>query len=517
MNENDEKERGISHDKSGTRVFKKACPNGKLTAYLGKRDFIDHGTLCDPVDGVVLIDPEYLREKKYKVFVQIVCAFRYGRDDLDVLGLSFRKDLFSATKQVYPVVEHENQSALTYLQQRLIKKLGSNAHPFYFEIPQNTPSSVTLQPGPNDMVKPCGIDFELKSFMANYPDEKPMKKCCVRLAIRKLSYLPPYPLAPQPNVEVHKEFLMSPAPLHLECSLDREMYYHGEPINVNVQVTNNSNKTIKKIKMAIRQFSDICFFAVGSYKCNVAEIENEAGFPIHPSSTFSKVYTMIPLLINNKDKRGLALDGKLKHEDTNLASSTKYSSNKDIYINVMYKVRVKLIVSLAQDIVIELPFTLTHAKPANSGLTNQSEKQTPQLNVVDVTDEDRHLQKNDGPTIQEENLIDLDDVDIVEPNGYDKITGMKKIDEEPDLSKITNPFLKDMIIAEKQKQNEKEVLLFQKKENDLVTTQNNNVNNRSINYEIKSDNCKSDVKNDEDDDDLTFEKFARIRLMKGQD
>lgn len=40
------------------------------------------------------------------------------------------------------------------------------------------------------------------------------------------------------------------------------------------------------------------------------------------SSTFCKVYTLTPFLANNREKRGLALDGKLKHEDTNLASST---------------------------------------------------------------------------------------------------------------------------------------------------------------------------------------------------
>jgi beta-arrestin len=34
------------------------------------------------------------------------------------------------------------------------------------------------------------------------------------------------------------------------------------------------------------------------------------------------VYTLIPTLDKNREKRGLALDGKLKHEDTNLASST---------------------------------------------------------------------------------------------------------------------------------------------------------------------------------------------------
>uniref|UniRef100_A0A8B9I6W1 Uncharacterized protein n=1 Tax=Anser brachyrhynchus TaxID=132585 RepID=A0A8B9I6W1_9AVES len=31
------------------RVFKKASPNGKLTVYLGKRDFVDHIDVVDPV------------------------------------------------------------------------------------------------------------------------------------------------------------------------------------------------------------------------------------------------------------------------------------------------------------------------------------------------------------------------------------------------------------------------------------------------------------------------------------
>ena len=48
------------------RVFKKSCQNGKLTVYLGRRDFIDHVTDCDPVDGVILIDKEFLHGKQVK-------------------------------------------------------------------------------------------------------------------------------------------------------------------------------------------------------------------------------------------------------------------------------------------------------------------------------------------------------------------------------------------------------------------------------------------------------------------
>lgn len=43
---------------------------------------------------------------------------------------------------------------------------------------------------------------------------------------------------------------------------------------------------------------------------------------VGPGFTMSKVFNVRPLLTNNKNKRGLALDGQLKHEDTNLASST---------------------------------------------------------------------------------------------------------------------------------------------------------------------------------------------------
>lgn len=46
---------------------------------------------------------------------------------------------------------------------------------------------------------------------------------------------------------------------------------------------------------------------------------------VSSSSTSCQVYTLTPTLGTNREKRGLALDGKLKHEDTNLASSTMYA------------------------------------------------------------------------------------------------------------------------------------------------------------------------------------------------
>lgn len=43
---------------------------------------------------------------------------------------------------------------------------------------------------------------------------------------------------------------------------------------------------------------------------------------VNSQTTFEKDYIVTPLLANNKEKYGLALDSRLKDEDTNLASST---------------------------------------------------------------------------------------------------------------------------------------------------------------------------------------------------
>ncbi|XP_076363187.1 arrestin red cell-like [Tachypleus tridentatus] len=381
----------------GTRVFKKSSPNGKITVYLGKRDFVDHMTHVDPIDGVILVDPEYMKGRK--VFGHVLAAFRYGREDLDVLGLTFRKDLYLASAQIYPSeMATETKQPLTRLQERLLRKLGPNSYPFYFELPPHCPASVTLQPAPGDTGKPCGVDYELKAYVADTEEEKPHKRNSVRLAIRKIMYAPSKQ-GEQPSVEISKEFMMSPNKLHLEASLDKELYYHGEEIAVNVHIANNSNRTVKKIKVSVRQFADICLFSTARYKCSVAEVESEDGCPIGPGFTLSKVFYLKPLLANNKDKRGLALDGQLKHEDTNLASSTiitDLDQKENLGIIVQYKVKVKLCLGpLGGDVIAELPFVLMNPKP--------EETQDTPVNPVQGSDV-----QNDKTVPADTNLIQLE-------------------------------------------------------------------------------------------------------------
>lgn len=48
---------------------------------------------------MILVDKDYIASET-KVTVQLFAAFRYGREDLDVLGLTFRKDLILQYYQV---------------------------------------------------------------------------------------------------------------------------------------------------------------------------------------------------------------------------------------------------------------------------------------------------------------------------------------------------------------------------------------------------------------------------------
>uniref|UniRef100_A0A3B3YQC2 S-arrestin n=1 Tax=Poecilia mexicana TaxID=48701 RepID=A0A3B3YQC2_9TELE len=324
--------------------------------FMGKRDFVDRVDSVDPV-GVVLIDPEALAGRK---FVTLSCIFRYGRDDMDVIGIAFRRELYLSTRQVYPPLQDREKGVHTKTQAKLLRKLGNNAYPFFFEFPDNLPCSVALQPGPHDVGKlqQCAVEFEIKAFSAESQDAKVRKRSTVKLMIRKVQYAPDTQGAP-PSVETTKDFLMSDKPLHVKVTLDKELYYHGETIHAHVNITNNSNKNIKNVVLS-DQVATVVLYSNDSYiKCVDIEDSRDS---VSAGATLQKVYKLLPLLANNRERRGIALDGKLKHEDTNLASSSvKEGVLKEVLgIMVSYKVMVKLIIG---EVGLEVPFTLMHPKP----------------------------------------------------------------------------------------------------------------------------------------------------------
>jgi len=46
------------------RVFKKSAPNNKLTLYLSSRDLVVSNNKIDRLQGIILVDPDYLQDRK---------------------------------------------------------------------------------------------------------------------------------------------------------------------------------------------------------------------------------------------------------------------------------------------------------------------------------------------------------------------------------------------------------------------------------------------------------------------
>ncbi|KAG5899527.1 hypothetical protein JTB14_008214 [Gonioctena quinquepunctata] len=346
------------------KVFKKTTPNGKVTVYLSKRDFIDHLDRTDPIDGVIVVEDGYLQGRR--VFGQVLTVYRYGREEDEIMGVKFSKEMVVASEQLVPFKKEKQQ--LTPIQEKLTKKLGPNVYPFTFTFPDMAPCSVTLQPGEDDQGRPLGVEYFVKCYVGNNEDDKGSKRSTVQLAIKKLQVAPPAKGASRlPSSLISKGFTFSSGKINLEVTLDKDVYFHGEKIGANIMISNNSRKQVRNIKCYVVQHCEVTMVNA-QFSKYVASLETREGCPITPGASFTKVVYLVPLASSNKDRRGVALDGRLRDDDANLASSTLVPEGKcpidAIGIVISYSLRVKLNCgTLGGELVTDVPFKLLHPTP----------------------------------------------------------------------------------------------------------------------------------------------------------
>ncbi|KAJ4441148.1 hypothetical protein ANN_10998 [Periplaneta americana] len=194
-----------------------------------------------------------------------------------------------------------------------------------------------------------------------------VKMQIVYLLVHKLQFAPPSRGLRLPSSLVSKGFTFSQGKLNLEVTLDKETYYHGEKLAANVIISNNSRKAVRNIKVYVVQHCEVTMVNA-QYSRHVASLETREGCPITPGASFTKVFYLVPLAASNKDRHGIALDGYLKDDDVNLASSTLVAEGKSpadaIGIVISYSLRVKLNCgALGGELVTDVPFKLLHPAP----------------------------------------------------------------------------------------------------------------------------------------------------------
>lgn len=350
---------------NAVKVFKKTSPNGKVTAYLTRRDFVDHLTHTAPVDGVVVVDEDYLNGRK--VFASVAITYRYGREEDEVMGLHFSKEYELVKAEVLPMVE---DGSLSKYQSRLIEKLGDRARPFSVTLPDKAPTSVSLEPAENEMENPLGVMYDLKFYIALDEEEKPHKRSSVSLAVRKVQYAPSIHDGLLPYTVVSRTFTFFPGKLSLEVGLNHDIYFYGQPVETLVKINNASKKTVKSIKAQVVQHVEITMTNT-HFSRIVAAIDSCEGCPITPEANYEWSVVLTPLATNIR-RFGIALDGKVKDHDANLASSTitaiDQRADGDILgIIVSYSLRVKLLCGfLSGELAAEVPFKLMHPDPESN-------------------------------------------------------------------------------------------------------------------------------------------------------
>ncbi|XP_078045095.1 phosrestin-2 isoform X3 [Augochlora pura] len=341
----------VSDSISNQRLYKKLSPNNKLTLYLPTRDLIVSETKIDKLYGVVLVDPEYLQNKS----------------------------------------------------EAIVRRLGPNAHAFTMVITPLAPPSVQLVPAKEYNGAPIGSSYDVRVYVAEQPDEKLQRKTTVSMGIRVIQRTtkPPLPASTVYSVPVsespssdsrsqacktrvsfaeneiaedqensgsyaavEKPFLFGDGRVRLEGKLDRAIYAHGDSIEVQIHVINNSRKSVRRIKIFIVQHVDVCMFSNGKFKNVVARLSSQEGCPIASGSSMRRSYTLRPM--KGSTKNWIALEDSYTKAGANLASTvvcpgTSPDDRNVFAIYVSYYVKVKLLISaMGGEVSLKLPFTLMH-------------------------------------------------------------------------------------------------------------------------------------------------------------
>jgi len=337
---------------------------------MGQRDYISSDGIIDDIKGIAYI-PDLSRVKGHYIFASLIVTYRYGREEDEVMGLCFKKEMVCDRAQVYP---NNEEDKMIELQEKLMQKLGEGAKPFTLQFPQLSPNSVMIK-GEDGDTSQMGVSYEIRLQIGDSSDrfdqiQIGLKNSSVNMSIRKSQYTSSQYNGNlnRPTAKAEKKFLFSRGKLGLECNLEKEVFYHGQDIPIHLSITNNGSKSVKLIKICIFQHCELTMVA-GSYNCMVAMEEIRDGCPISPGSNLNQSFNMKPLAQICNQKKGIALDAMLSKatDETNLASSSLAESgdpNDLLGIVISYFAKITLRCSgMGGKLEVDLPFKLNHPKP----------------------------------------------------------------------------------------------------------------------------------------------------------
>ncbi|XP_055911645.1 uncharacterized protein LOC129945760 isoform X2 [Eupeodes corollae] len=199
-----------------------------------------------------------------------------------------------------------------------------------------------------------------------------------------------------PQAAVDKPFLLQEGRVSLRASLDKAWYTHGENVIVNVNIHNDSRKTVRKIRVCAIQHVDVCMFNNGKFKNIVADSDNNSNHDrtVNPGATLSATFILRPQ--RGPTKNWIALEDTLQRSTEpeeitgEIAASAIRSptlvplpgiiasnpEDRNVFaIYVSYYVKVKLTLSgIGGELSLKLPFVLVHVEDYHQNPVIENQK-----------------------------------------------------------------------------------------------------------------------------------------------
>ncbi|XP_037079563.1 arrestin, lateral eye-like [Pollicipes pollicipes] len=260
--------------------------------------------------------------------------------------------------QLHPMKESGPDSApRSALQETIERHLSACgvAHAFQFQVSSCAPPSVSLYPAKSYTGAPLGTSYEVHFFAGKTPSEKPLRRASVRMTVR-LCQKPPPASGLTPRNSVFKQFLLSGGKVHLEVSLQREVFTQTDSVCFRVVVNNGCKRTVRKIKAEVVQAVDVAMFKSGKFKSVVALVETQDGCPIVTDAAYVKDFSLQPRV--GSFKNWIALEDS--PEKGGRLSPSVVDSDVDwnsFAVHVSYYVKVKLLLSgVGGAVSVRVPF-----------------------------------------------------------------------------------------------------------------------------------------------------------------
>ncbi|XP_050704957.1 phosrestin-1-like [Eriocheir sinensis] len=340
------------------QVFKKSARNDKITLYLTRRDHVDHVTHVDNIEGVLVLDPNYVHSRN--VYVQVAVNFRFGREDDESLGYSFVKTMYLHTIQVYPP---EKERPTTEIQRNLISKLGNFAFPFSLAFPELSSPSYSLMMGWQDQGSLMGLEYEAMGFVGSNEHDM-QERSTARMIVRRLMDCPLSLFdKPPPQKNISRSFLTCTGSVSIEAKLNSQVFYPDENIMVKIELKNNTSREIKRLKVKLVQRSEVPMFQDRQARDRtICKVDDPLNLP--PGALTNREFVLVPTVPSKPAHGEVFLQPSMKDEDEPcLAPSTLIAPSikkRDLFgIYVSYMVRVKATLgTLVGDAILDIPFVL---------------------------------------------------------------------------------------------------------------------------------------------------------------